>query len=221
MGNRRKSREMAIQALYYMDSANSFSERSLTLFCQNFNTPESVLPFLLKLVRGVVEARNEIDALIERFSSNWKVPRMTCVDRNVLRIAVFEMCCCDDIPVKVSINEAIDLGKKYGSDESGAFVNGILDSIRIAMDQDPIHIDISRESWERINRISLPDLWESTTLPSAPVYQSHRNTPMTENDVFENDIMSWTDESEPGEDAAGRPKRRTIVKSAADKRMKR
>jgi N utilization substance protein B len=220
MGNRRKSREMAIQALYYMDSANSFSENTLILFCRNFNTPESILPFLLKLVRGVVEARNEIDALIERFSSNWKVHRMTCVDRNVLRIAVFEMCCCDDIPIKVSINEAIDLGKKYGSDESGSFVNGILDSIRSTMEQEPIRIDISIESWERINRVSLPDLWETTPLPVAPVYLPHHDGTVSDNDDFGNDMMD-SDEPEPEDDTAARPKRRTIVQPPSGKRIKR
>ena len=90
--------------------------------------------------KGVVSAKPEIDALIERFSNNWKVSRMSCVDRNVLRIAVYEMLLCKDIPSKVSINEAIDVGKKYGTEESGAFINGILDSIRVAMEKEGIRI---------------------------------------------------------------------------------
>jgi len=69
--------------------------------------------------------------LIERFSRNWRLSRMSCVDRNIMRIAVYEMLFCSDIPAKVSINEAIDIGKKYGTEESGAFINGILDSVRI------------------------------------------------------------------------------------------
>jgi len=72
--------------------------------------------------------------VIEQFSSNWKISRMSCVDRNILRIAVFELLYCADIPPKVSINEAIDVGKRFGTEESGAFINGILDSIRLAME---------------------------------------------------------------------------------------
>ena len=78
----------------------------------------------------------EIDALIERFSKNWKIRRMSCVDRNVMRIAVYELLYCQDIPPKVSINEAVDIGKKFGTEESGAFINGILDSIREALEKE-------------------------------------------------------------------------------------
>jgi len=77
----------------------------------------------------------QIDSMIAKFSSNWKLGRMSRVDRNALRIAVYEMLFCDDIPFKVSINEAIDLGKTFGSEESGAFINGILDSIRCALEE--------------------------------------------------------------------------------------
>nr|CBX29534.1 N utilization substance protein B homolog [uncultured Desulfobacterium sp.] len=82
----------------------------------------------------------EIDGIIERFSSNWKISRMSCVDRNIMRIAVFELVWCDDIPCKVSINEAIDIGKKYGTDESGPFINGILDSVRDAVEKEVIKV---------------------------------------------------------------------------------
>jgi N utilization substance protein B len=102
----------------------------MDLFCRNFEPPQNVMPFLIKLCKGVIKHKPEIDSLIDRFSSNWKIDRISCVDRNVMRIAIFEMLHCDDIPAKVSINEAIDVGKKYGTEESGAFINGILDSIR-------------------------------------------------------------------------------------------
>jgi N utilization substance protein B len=84
-------------------------------------------------VNGVLETKGQIDALVERFSQNWNISRMSCVDRNVMRIAVYEMLYCDDIPPKVSINEAVDIGKKFGTQESGAFINGIMDSIREAL----------------------------------------------------------------------------------------
>jgi len=95
--------------------------------------------FFHHLVNGVREHRHAIDTAIERFSSNWKLSRMSCVDRNILRIAVFELLFCADIPPKVSINEAIDVGKRFGTEESGAFINGILDSIRMAMERNEIN----------------------------------------------------------------------------------
>lgn len=138
MGTRRRARELAMQALFYMDINNKSSQELVELFCQNFSTSPKAMPFFLKLVTGVLEAKPEIDALIERFSKNWKIHRMSLVDRNVMRIAVYELLYCTDIPSKVSINEAVDVGKKFGSEESGAFINGIIDSIRMAVDQGDI-----------------------------------------------------------------------------------
>ncbi|MGR9051999.1 MAG: transcription antitermination factor NusB, partial [Gammaproteobacteria bacterium] len=83
----------------------------------------------------MLQYKADIDAVIEDYSSNWKMRRMACVDRNILRMAVFELRYCADIPAKVTINEAIDIGKKFGSPESGSFINGILDSIRIAIEK--------------------------------------------------------------------------------------
>jgi len=130
MGTRRKARELAMQALFYMDVRNNASVEMLAHFCENFQTSQKSRPFFLKLVNGVLETKGELDALIDRFSKNWDISRMSCVDRNVMRIAVFELRYCDDIPPKVSINEAVDVGKKFGTEESGAFINGIMDSIR-------------------------------------------------------------------------------------------
>jgi N utilization substance protein B len=81
------------------------------------------------LVKGVIDNQAAIDKVMEKFSDNWKLSRMACVDRNIIRIAVFEMLYCDDIPPRVTINEAVDIGKKYGTEDSGAFINGVLDSI--------------------------------------------------------------------------------------------
>lgn len=111
---------------------NISAEQSLELFCASFPPPKKAENFFFKLVNGVEKNKQRLDTVIEDYSNNWKIGRMSCVDRNVLRIAVFEMLYCDDIPLKVSINEAIDVGKKYGTEESGAFINGILDSIRLA-----------------------------------------------------------------------------------------
>lgn len=141
MGTRRRAREMAMQALFYMDTQQNGSSRMLERFCENFNLPQKVRPFFLLLVNGVLAAQPQIDSLIEKYSKNWKVQRMSCVDRNVIRVAVFEMLLCPDIPPKVSINEAIDVAKKFGTEESGAFINGIVDRIRIAIENGEIETE--------------------------------------------------------------------------------
>ena len=130
MGHRRKARELAMQALFYMDMEQNDSDELVDLFSNNFEITSEIHPFFIKLVSGVKSHLGEIDALIEKFSSNWKLYRMSGVDRNVMRIAVFELLFCKDIPKKVTINEAIDIGKKFGSVESGSFINGVIDSIR-------------------------------------------------------------------------------------------
>ena len=133
MGTRRISREQALQALFYMDMHRGPVEDPVSAFCSCFTDDKPTEPFFHRLIDGVQEHRETIDTVIEQFSSNWKLSRMSCVDRNVLRIAVFELLFCADIPPKVSINEAIDVGKRFGTEESGAFINGILDSIRLAI----------------------------------------------------------------------------------------
>ena len=135
MGTRRQARELAMQALFSMDMSSGFSRQSMSQYCDCFPPGKRAYPFFERLVGGVVDRKNDLDGIIERYSNNWKMRRMACVDRNVLRLAVYEMLYCTDIPAKVAINEAIDIGKKFGSSESGAFINGILDSIRIAMEK--------------------------------------------------------------------------------------
>jgi N utilization substance protein B len=138
MGTRRRSREQALQALFYMDMQREPVEDPVSLFCDSFTQEIPAGTFFHRLIEGVGEHRDTIDTVIERYSSNWKLSRMSCVDRNVLRIAVFELLFCEDIPPKVSINEAIDVGKRFGTEESGAFINGILDSIRLAMERNQV-----------------------------------------------------------------------------------
>ncbi|MDM8516366.1 transcription antitermination factor NusB [Desulfobacterales bacterium HSG16] len=159
MGYRRKARELAMQALFYMDTSTHPFPRNLDMFCESRDISQKVLPFFLDLARSVAKAESKIDEVIERFSDNWKVSRMSGVDRNVIRIAVYEMVCCDDIPHKVSINEAIEVGKKFGSEESGAFINGILDGIRLRMEKEPIRIIIPEGNGEAsVEKIVLDDL---------------------------------------------------------------
>jgi N utilization substance protein B len=146
MKNRRRSREAALQALYYMDARNNLSLEALALFQRCFQLSEKVQPFFETLTKGVMRNRAQIDRLIERFSSNWRISRMACVDRNVMRIALYEILFLEDIPEKVSINEAIDIGKKFGTEESGAFINGILDSAHIALKNKEIQIEAESDA---------------------------------------------------------------------------
>lgn len=91
-----------------------------------------------RLVLGVLEHCQEIDRLIEKYSENWRLVRMNIVDRTILRMAIFELLYCEEIPPKVTLNEAIELGKRYGSEDSGSFINGILDRIQNEEVQKPI-----------------------------------------------------------------------------------
>ena len=136
MGGRRRSRELALQVLYQIDITRGNAGDALDLFCKSFEGLEKPGEFSEKLVEGVCRHRKEIDNIIEKYSDNWKLRRMSKVDRNVLRLAIFELFYCDDIPSKVTLNEAIDLGKKFGSEKSGSFINGILDSISLSIDKD-------------------------------------------------------------------------------------
>ncbi len=128
-GKRTKARERALQALYQIDVAASDIDEALARFWRSFEPAERAVQELAEaLVRGVAEHRRAVDDAIEEASSNWRLDRMARVDRNVLRLAVYELL-RTEVPVKVVINEAIELGKKFGSESSGAFVNGVLDKV--------------------------------------------------------------------------------------------
>lgn len=99
------------------------------LLCRSFLPPKEIRAFSKELVLGVWENKQDLDRLIRKASKNWRIERMSRVDRNILRVAVFEVLYMGDIPPKVSIDEAVELGKKYGTEDSGAFVNGVLDHI--------------------------------------------------------------------------------------------
>jgi N utilization substance protein B len=129
MGKRRKSRELALQALYQLDVVKEDPESVVQLFWENFSPREEIKAFCSSLIEGTWSNREEIDELIKRNSEHWRVERMALVDRNILRMAVFELCYCPDIPYKVTLNEAIEMAKRFGSEDSGSFINGILDRI--------------------------------------------------------------------------------------------
>lgn len=137
MGKRRKSRESALQVLYQLDVTKQEGPKAITQWETNFSSSEGTDEFAERIVLGVLDHGQEIDQLIERFSKNWRLDRMNLVDRNILRMAIFELLYCNDIPPKVTLNEAVDLGKRYGSEDSGSFINGILDRIQKEAIQKP------------------------------------------------------------------------------------
>jgi len=129
MRPRRKAREIAMQVLYGLDVSRGNLKETIDLFWKNFNVPEKLKAFSSVLVEGAWNNRKQIDTLIGGCAENWSVERMSRVDRSILRMAVYELLYCRDIPPKVAINEAIDLGKLFGSENSGAFINGVLDAL--------------------------------------------------------------------------------------------
>ena len=129
MRKRTKARECALKILYAIDISKNPPDKCIeTFWTHNEETPET-REFANSLVRGVITHIERIDKIISDSATNWQLKRMAVVDRNILRFATFELLLSKDIPPKVSINEAIDIAKKYGEEDSGKFVNGILDKI--------------------------------------------------------------------------------------------
>ncbi|MCB9881526.1 MAG: transcription antitermination factor NusB [Planctomycetes bacterium] len=129
MRRRTRAREIALQFLYMADLRDD-AEEGLAEFLKRESRDRQVREFALRVIHGVAEIKSEIDELIRSVARNWDLERMAVIDRNVIRMAVYEILYCDDIPPKVSINEAIDLGKRFSTQNSGAFINGILDRVK-------------------------------------------------------------------------------------------
>ena len=130
MGTRREARELALQALYQLDvTGEGDPGRGLALFWTHFEAPDDVRGFARELVQGVGEHRERIDALVAESAEHWRLPRLSRVDLNLLRLATFELLARPDIPASVTINEAIEIARRFGSEDSAAFVNGVLDHV--------------------------------------------------------------------------------------------
>ena len=129
MGTRRKSREIAIQILYTLEINESDIDDALTTFCAMYHPGGEFIDFATHLLRGVFQHQKEIDQIIRKASDHWSLHRMAMVDRSIIRTAVFELLYCPDIPAKVTIDEAVEIAKKYSTDKSSAFINGILDKV--------------------------------------------------------------------------------------------
>jgi len=131
MGLRRDGREAAIQFLYQVDAHRPANiDEALASFWKQNEEPQNVREFADKLLRGALEKMPEVDAKIRTLADNWDFERLAVVDRNILRLAIYEMLFCPEIPPVVSINEAIEIAKKFSTAESGKFVNGLLDRVK-------------------------------------------------------------------------------------------
>ena len=137
-GERRRAREYALQLLFQLDLAPQETENAVGTFWDDKRATESVMTFSDRLVRGTMRRRDAIDELIAEAAHNWRVSRMPAVDRNILRLAIYEFLNETDTPRVVVIDEAIEIAKKFGNDESGPFINGILDAIRIKLENGEI-----------------------------------------------------------------------------------
>lgn len=131
MRRRTRARELAVQFLYQLDLRGEEVIGSLQEFVEGETDDKDVREFAIRLTLGARNRQEETDRCLREVARNWDLSRMAVLDRNVLRMAVYELLHCPDIPPKVTINEAIEIGKKYSTSNSGAFINGILDRVRL------------------------------------------------------------------------------------------
>ncbi|MBA7700720.1 Transcription antitermination protein NusB [subsurface metagenome] len=129
VGVQRRARAIALQALYEVDSVGHDLAGTLARLLTNGELPEENATFVRELVSGVIQNRKEIDQSINNFAPAWPVEQIPVIDRNILRLAIFEILLDNKVPVKVAINEAVELAKTFGSDNSARFVNGVLGSV--------------------------------------------------------------------------------------------
>ena len=132
-GPRRKGREAALKILFQMDLAESQADEAIDAYWENFDLEAEGDEYADLLVQGVDQHRDQVDETIQEASARWRLERMARVDRNALRIGTYELLYCPDVPTRVILDEAIELGKRFGSEDSGAFINGVLDRVAQAV----------------------------------------------------------------------------------------
>ena len=128
-GTRRKARTIALQTLYEIDSISRSAEAVVERLLSEGELSEENNAFVRELVGGVIQNKDEIDRSIQRFAPAWPIEQIAMIDRNILRLAIFEILFNNKVPVKVAVNEAVELAKSFGSDNSSKFVNGVLGSV--------------------------------------------------------------------------------------------
>jgi N utilization substance protein B len=129
MGTRRKSRELTLQFLYQGELAGQDNLLDFEEYCVHFQVNKKAIPYAKKLLDGVQEKGDAINQLIRKYAENWRLERMSVIDRNILRLAVYEVHYQDDVPISVAINEAVEIAKRFSTDDSAPFINGILDGV--------------------------------------------------------------------------------------------
>ncbi|MBC8282451.1 MAG: transcription antitermination factor NusB [Nitrospinae bacterium] len=129
MGKRRAARELALKFLYQTEFNPESPDSELVAFCERANASEEILNFTQALIRKLLLHEKEVDALLKKISSNWPPDRMAVIDKNILRLGICELLFDSTTPPKVVINEAVEIAKKFGTEESPDFINGILDKI--------------------------------------------------------------------------------------------
>ena len=129
MGHRRKSREYALQGLYMFETVHTPADELARLEWVDKDISDDIRQFAVTLIDGSLRNMDQIDELIKTYSKNWKFERLSAVDKSILRLSIYALIHLPDIPSAVTINEGIELGKIYGGESSGQFINGILDAI--------------------------------------------------------------------------------------------
>jgi len=130
MGKRRKARESTLQILFQLEFDNSEPEKTIEQYWQQREATEEIKEYSRWLVKGIISHQRDIDRIIQSVSEHWRLSRMALVDRNILRMAVFELLFEKNIAPAIVINEAIEIAKKYSNEEAAMFVNGVLDAVR-------------------------------------------------------------------------------------------
>ena len=147
MGRRRQSREAALQLLYALEIRRTDVSEVLREGWAETMLFSEIRDFTTTLITGVIRHRDEIDAFIQECSTNWSLERIGLVERNILRFAIYELCFLPDIPPNVTINEAVEVAKKYGTEEAPAFINGILDHIKHAVGPRAMGLPVALSSY--------------------------------------------------------------------------
>jgi transcription antitermination factor NusB len=129
MGSRHLGRELALKALYQIDIRGGATSDDLALFFANFPSDDRSRKFATELLEGVRRNIETIDRYLDEVVEHWNIRRLSRIDHNILRLAIFELIGLDEIPARVSMDEAIELAKRYGDKDSGRFVNGVLDQL--------------------------------------------------------------------------------------------
>ncbi len=146
-GERRRARELAVQVLFHLEYSDDDPSEAFRLICENFEVAESITDFSWQLIRGVCDKKTTLDKVIRRSSKHWRLERMTRLDRSILRLATYEVMFLEDIPPRVSLDEAVEIGNKFGGEDSSRYINGVLDNVYNTMGAEiDAEIDLGAET---------------------------------------------------------------------------